>query len=89
VITPNGDGLNDILEFNIANEELVKSYRLTVFNRWGALIFESRNQNISWDAKTSFGEKVAPGTYFYSLDCETVCVDKGIISVRETVTVLD
>lgn len=89
VITPNGDGLNDILEFNIANEELVKSYHLSVFNRWGAMIFESRNQNISWDAKTSFGERVPPGTYFYSLDCETVCVEKGIISVRETVTVLD
>lgn len=89
VITPNGDGLNDKLSFYIANEDLVKSFSLSVYNRWGSLIFESKNQNISWDGMTNYGEKVPPGTYFYSLDCETYCVEKGTITIRETVTVLD
>ncbi|MDP4844617.1 MAG: gliding motility-associated C-terminal domain-containing protein [Salibacteraceae bacterium] len=89
VITPNGDGINDKLSFYIANEDLVKSFSLSVFNRWGSLIFESKNQNISWDGTTNYGEKVPSGTYFYSLDCETYCVEKGTITVRETVTVLD
>lgn len=50
--TPNGDGINDVF---------LKSFDLTIFNRWGDKLFEGTN---GWDG-TYKGAKVSPGTYFY------------------------
>jgi len=39
-------------------------YYFAIFNRWGQLIFESRNLDIGWNG-THQGENVRPGTYVY------------------------
>jgi gliding motility-associated-like protein len=61
VITPNRDGLNDVLV--IDNVQLYPGNTFTVFNRWGREVYSTTNYQNNWggDAKTP------AGTYFYLL----------------------
>ncbi len=43
--TPNGDGLNDA--FNFKGKYIIR-YRLTIFTRWGELIFETDDPDEGW-----------------------------------------
>ena len=45
--TPNGDGLNDLLRPITKGVKEVKYFR--VYNRWGYLMFEAKNNEPSWD----------------------------------------
>ncbi len=47
--TPNGDGLNDFLYPNNALKAIKLEFK--VFNRWGQVVFESRNWQEKWDGK--------------------------------------
>ena len=73
-ITPNGDGKNDTLIFrglpalNIEN-------RLTIYNRWGNIVFSTGNYQNNWSGQTdnAFGalatdSQLPDGTYYYILD---------------------
>lgn len=46
--TPNCDGLNDVFK-PVVEAELVKHYRISIYNRWGQRIFESTNPSKGWD----------------------------------------
>ena len=61
VFTPNGDYVNDFFELNVsAPFEL----HVSIFNRWGELIFESNDCYFKWNGEFR-GEKVQAGTYVY------------------------
>jgi len=67
-MSPNGDGLNDV--FTIRNIELYPDNTLTIFNRWGKVIYEVANYgqyNRYFDGRSANGTTVPVGTYFYSL----------------------
>ena len=66
VFTPNEDDMND--EFTIEIPEKVeKCAELTIYNRWGQIIYFSTGNNLKWDGKNSVGSKTPTGTYFYTL----------------------
>jgi len=46
--TPNGDGVNDILYVETMG---IESIHFQLFNRWGELVFETKDKNIGWDGK--------------------------------------
>lgn len=56
--TPNGDGWNDI--FQPKGHGIVK-YQLMIFDRWGEMIFETKNFEQGWDGKHHRG--IDYGTY--------------------------
>jgi gliding motility-associated-like protein len=58
IITPNGDGVNDILI--ITNADKYPNNLLQVFNRWGKKVFEQQNYDNKWD-----GGNLSDGTYYY------------------------
>ncbi|MGB0882456.1 MAG: nidogen-like domain-containing protein [Vicingaceae bacterium] len=63
--SPNGDGINDVLipnGFGILDE----GYSFLVFDRWGNLIFESKNKKMGWDG-TFNGSIMQTGTYVWEL----------------------
>lgn len=64
VFTPNGDGRNDrFLAFPYRGVEYVE---MSIFNRWGNLVFETTDPDIGWDGRNKqSGELVTSGTYFY------------------------
>ncbi len=64
IITPNNDGLND--GFGIKNNG-VDQYGLTIFNRWGQIVFEREAREIQWNGTTNSGTELEAGTYFYVL----------------------
>jgi gliding motility-associated-like protein len=47
--SPNGDGKNDIFLPKSAQE--FTDYNLTIFDRWGSLVFETNDINQGWDGK--------------------------------------
>jgi gliding motility-associated-like protein len=66
VITPNFDGSNDLFVINYL-EKLYPSCQVTIFNRWGSVVFESTGYENPWDG-TNKGEPLPMGTYFYKIE---------------------
>lgn len=61
VITPNGDGKNDVLK--IEGIELYKESSLAIFNRWGNEVYRSPGNYLNnWS-----GDGLSEGTYYYVL----------------------
>lgn len=49
--TPNKDGRNDLFIPQIFG--VLKKYQLTVYNRWGAIIFQTTDPDKGWDGRVS------------------------------------
>lgn len=78
-ISPNGDGINDVLTINIP---FAQSATLRVFNRWGSELYVTesssgqaeRSRSLVWDGKAhkglvlNKGGLVPAGTYFYLVE---------------------
>ena len=62
--TPNGDSFNYIFKAEGGN---ILNFNMTIFNRWGELIFESNNMNIGWDG-TYDGKPSPDGTYIWVIE---------------------
>lgn len=72
VFTPNNDGVNDVFSIKL---ESVKEISVSIINRWGNIITEYNNAiTVSpatidiWNGRTTAGEKVADGVYFYIIE---------------------
>lgn len=72
VFTPNGDGVND--EFRPAYKSL-KSYDITIYNRWGRKVYHSTDPSTGWDGKEG-NAKAAEGVYMYIAEGDGY--DKGV-----------
>jgi len=62
--SPNHDGLNDTFGPHFGDCE-IKSYQLSVYNRWGQLIFQTREQSKKWNGATN-AQTPQTGTYIYT-----------------------
>lgn len=82
VVTPNGDGENDVFLTNYANRH--DDVQLKILNRWGKVIYENDNYDNTWNGVNMSGKKVAPGTYFY-----TMRWDEDEKDAHGTITVFD
>lgn len=60
--SPNGDDINDV--WSISNTANYPNFTVEVFNRWGQLIHQQKNEFKSWDGKY-LGVDVPVGTYYY------------------------
>lgn len=77
-ITPNGDGYNDVLVF--PNLTKFDTYKLTVFNRNGMVVYDSLNYQNDWDG-TRKGAALPDGVYFYVLRV-------GQLELKSTLTII-
>lgn len=59
--TPNGDGLNDT--FTVLGQYVV-GFQMTLFNRWGELLFNTTDIQTGWDG-TFKGKEMPEGTYTF------------------------
>lgn len=62
--TPNGDGWNDV--YTIYNNGAL-THELSIYNRWGHLIFHGLAPLVEWYGKDFAGSDVPEGTYYYIL----------------------
>lgn len=65
-ITPNNDGVNDF--FLIDKIEDYQQNSITVFNRWGSVVFKESPYKNDWDGKSSNGKDLPDDTYFFIFD---------------------
>ncbi len=63
VISPNGDFRND----QFAPKNLPVNFSMQIFNRWGNLIFETKDRNNLWPSRNDF-DKVNDGVYYFVLE---------------------
>ena len=63
--TPNGDGLNDFFG-PIPRNDYVNRYHMSIFNRWGQMIYETTDINKGWDG-TYKGSRCMMGAYVYRI----------------------
>lgn len=69
VVTPNGDGINDIFQVvGLLEQDCYPLNRLTIYNRWGAKIYEVNNIDEIEDFWDPEKERTPAGTYYYRFD---------------------
>jgi gliding motility-associated-like protein len=62
--TPNNDGKNDV--FRIYLTQIVTDYKITIWNRWGEIVFTSTEPQKGWDGSNK-GKEQPSGTYVYTI----------------------
>ena len=78
IITPNGDGINDLL--TIQNLMSWDYRELTIFSRWGTIVYRSEDYQNDWN-----GGGVSDGVYFGVL----LVSDAGVVEQHDfTITIL-
>lgn len=86
--SPNGDGVNDV--FYPRGDNLYNIQSMTIFNRWGQMVFQRRDfpansQAMGWDG--TFKGKPAPSdVYVYII--EVICNNAQIVALKGDVTLV-
>jgi gliding motility-associated-like protein len=77
--TPDGDAFNNTFTPVFTSGFDPYNYHLTVFNRWGEIIFESYNAAIGWDGTyPNGGELCQDGVYVWRIEFKETKSDKRI-----------
>lgn len=61
--SPNGDGIND--QWKVNSSFIYPDSDLTIYNRWGKKVFESRSDDFVFKGLNKSGNQLVEGTYFY------------------------
>ncbi|EJL72077.1 T9SS type B sorting domain-containing protein [Chryseobacterium populi] len=61
-ITPNGDGINDVL--NYSDLRIKQDVSIEIADRYGAPVYKSKDQTYTWDGKSG-SRPLSTGTYWY------------------------
>lgn len=72
VFTPNNDGYNDVFEIPI----LPPNSQLTLYNRWGTIVYQSNNYQNNWD-----GANCTDGVYYYIVNTPNNKQYKGTVTI--------
>jgi gliding motility-associated-like protein len=92
VFTPGSDGKNDAFDIDIENYGY---YKLTIYNRWGEIVYQSLedgkgNDEINWNGGYMNSlTKLPNGAYFYMLETKELCDPEAEIKkITGTVTLI-
>ena len=78
--SPNGDGYNDTWAistgslFNISDDQII-DFQLNVYDRWGAIVFSTKEANKAWDGKKN-GVALPLGSYIFTLKATAINGEK-------------
>lgn len=70
-ISPNGDNSNETWWIENIDNDVFAVNEVKIFNRWGGLVWSTNDYNNAdkvWTGKSSAGENLPDGTYYYSLE---------------------
>ncbi len=77
IVTFNADGINDI--FKAIKNKYVANLQLSIYNKWGVLVYETDNANFKWDGKMNgSNDKVSEGVYYFVCTINEIKL-KGIV----------
>lgn len=78
ILTPNGDGYNDLWEISILNS--IRPAKVTIYSRAGLSVFETSSYQNNWNG-TYRGNPLPEGSYFYVIEGAGGEVFKGTITL--------
>lgn len=81
IFSPNNDGIND--RFLLATE-CMREMQLSIYNRWGTLVFESNRSGAAWTGRDSGGNILTAGVYFAVLNYTDANGHKQILTSEVT-----
>lgn len=81
--TPNNDGLNDFLHPSLMGIKELSYFR--IFNRWGQLLFETKNELPGWDGKIN-GQLQSTQVFVWM--AEGIGLDNNVYRRKGTVTLV-
>ena len=82
VITPNGDGINDVFEPQLEGEFV--SMEMEIFDRWGKRVYRQEGKEaLKWDASG-----VSDGVYFCAIEFRCAINAKKYQRINTSVTVI-
>lgn len=65
--SPNEDSYNNTFEAK-GNEKMIKAFKMSIYNRWGAVVFHSEDIKVGWGGKVGNSNVDAPvGSYAYKV----------------------
>jgi gliding motility-associated-like protein len=68
VFSPNNDGINDLFT-PLMPYRFVESIDMTIYNRWGNKVYETKDPDINWNGiDIETGKPVSDGVYYYVCD---------------------
>ncbi|MEI8136958.1 MAG: PKD domain-containing protein [Bacteroidota bacterium] len=82
MITPNGDGKNDIWRLDFINV-FFPTAEIEIYSRWGQLIFKSTGYSNAWDG-SYLGSPLPVGAYYYTIklnDVNDTKIYKGTVTI--------
>jgi gliding motility-associated-like protein len=66
--TPNGDNLNEVFIPQGIGYNDSEGYEMTIYDRWGTVLFKSKNPAIGWDGRSVNGSDIVPqGVYVWTI----------------------
>ena len=80
--SPNGDGINDVFQAFLSDGNKIANFQMTIFDRWGAMLFQSTDPSLGWDGKSK-NKAVAQGTYTWIINFD-ITTGEGIKKNVET-----
>lgn len=76
-ITPNGDGINDTLDYK--DLAYLQDLKFSIFNRYGQVMYSSdKNKELSWNG-TIAGTPVNSGTYWYEISWKEPDIKEPVV----------
>ncbi|TXD47716.1 T9SS type B sorting domain-containing protein [Polaribacter sp. IC073] len=76
--SPNGDGVNDFWEINGYHKDFYTTSSISIYNRFGVLLFTIDEENRSWDG-TYQGKELPSNSYWFS----TILTDINGVSIEK------
>ncbi|MFK8046553.1 MAG: gliding motility-associated C-terminal domain-containing protein [Crocinitomicaceae bacterium] len=80
-ITPNNDGINDVLVIRTVG---VEALAVTIYNRYGSVVYRYFGLNGTWDGHNHAGEPCVDGVYFVVAECTMPDGSKAVIDQHVT-----
>ncbi|UKN03872.1 PKD domain-containing protein [Paracrocinitomix mangrovi] len=68
VFTPDGNSINNDFKPIFYSGLDIYDYHLTIFDRWGEIVFESYNASVGWNGHFGDGGLVQDGSYVWQLE---------------------
>jgi gliding motility-associated-like protein len=80
VITPNEDGLNDVLIF--PGLIAFPGSTIIIYNRWGSEVYRNADYKNDWNGKDNKNRDLQEDTYYYVLRISNGRILKGFIEIK-------
>jgi gliding motility-associated-like protein len=78
--SPNDDGLNDTF-YPLGAINTISNYSMTIYNRWGEVIFETQDPEQKWNGKSKTGKVYNTGLYFVKVNYKNDKKETEILNI--------